>query len=397
MTESSNQQPNETRQPGRPWAFWLLFFFQYAAIAGYYTYLNVFYRDAGLTGTQIGLLNMVSGAVSVGSAVVWGYLSDRTGKPRLFIALGAVGSLTIAQFIPTMHSFSGFLGLSMLAAMMNSAHSTLADSTTLAWLGERREDYARYRLGGTFGYILTGMVMGFVFDRLGLRMMFPVYGVMMALFAAFALLLPDLPVRRESHERGAIGAMVRSPAWILLVVCCFLVWIATNASMSFMGVVLDSMGAEKSLIGIASTIGAIIEIPFMWYSPRLLRKYGPERLLIAAFSLNVVRFFLLSWMPSPGWAVPINMINGPAFVLFWNSAVTLANKLAPTGMAGTAQGLLSSTMALAGVVSALLTGVLFDRLGPSGLFLVMAFSVLAALILFSLGNLQVLRKSTVKA
>jgi PPP family 3-phenylpropionic acid transporter len=164
-----------------------------------------------------------------------------------------------------------------------------------------------------------------------------------------------------------------------------------------MGVVLDSMGADKGLIGIASTMGAIVEIPFMMFSPFLLRRFGAARLLLVAFSLNVVRYSLLAWMPSPGWAVPINIINGPAFVLFWNGAITLANKMAPPGMAGTAQGLLSSTMSLAGVAGALLTGVLFDRLGPHGLFTVMAVIVAVALILFGLGNLDLIRRSPAKA
>lgn len=132
----------------------------------------------------------------------------------------------------------------------------------------------------------------------------------------------------------------------------------------------------------------------MMYSPRLLRRFGPVRLLVVALGLMVVRFSLLAWMPAPGWAVPINILNGPAFVLFWNSAVTMVNKMAPTGMAGTVQGLFNSTTSMAGMVSALLTGVLFDRFGPNGMFLVMAFCVLAAFILFTTANFHAIRKTS---
>lgn len=181
---------------------------------------------------------------------------------------------------------------------------------------------------------------------------------------------------------------MRRPAWLLLIVCVFLAWIGTNAAILFTGVVLDSMGATQGLIGIAMTVGAVVEIPFMRLSPNILRRYGPVRLLIVAFGLMVVRFALLAWMPSPEWAIPIGAVNGPTYVLFWNSAVTLANKLAPAGMAGTAQGLLTSTMSLAGVISALLTGVLFDRFGSSGMFLSMAFFALCAFVLFTYGHLK---------
>jgi sugar phosphate permease len=80
------------------------------------------------------------------------------------------------------------------------------------------------------------------------------------------------------------------------------------------------------------------------------------------------------------------MLNGPAFVFFWTSAINYANSLAPKGMAGTAQGLVTSVTSLAGVVSSLLSGWLFDFLGPNGIFIVMAFLALAALILFIIGN-----------
>jgi len=102
--------------------------------------------------------------------------------------------------------------------------------------------------------------------------------------------------------------------------------------------------------------------------------------------LMVARYFLLGWMPAPEWAVAINVLNGVAFPLFWTSSVTYANKMAPPGLAGTSQGIFNSASSLAAVVSSLLTGWLFDSLGSNGLFVVMAFCVLAALILFVAGN-----------
>ncbi len=54
------------------WAVWLLFFFQYAAIGIYFTFLNVYFHNAGLSGTEIGLLNMLTAMVGVGSSMLWG-------------------------------------------------------------------------------------------------------------------------------------------------------------------------------------------------------------------------------------------------------------------------------------------------------------------------------------
>jgi MFS family permease len=137
------------------WVPWLLFFFQFLAVGAYFIYLNVYYRQAGLSGTQIGVITMSSSIIGVVSAIAWGYLSDRTGKPRLLIAGGAVGAVVVVQFYPLAHSFWAFFGLSCLASIMASALGTLVDGVTLAMLGPNSENYGRYRLGGSVGYILA--------------------------------------------------------------------------------------------------------------------------------------------------------------------------------------------------------------------------------------------------
>lgn len=365
---------------------WMLFFFQFAAVGVYFTFLNVYYRRAGLSGSEIGLLNTIVALVGTLGTLLWGYASDRTGKSRLLICLGAIGALVVNQFIPYVNGFAAFLAISCLGNLMGAAPSTLVDSATLSMLGERRNEYGRYRLGGTIGYILTASTAGFIYERTGLEVMFPAYGVVMLLFAGAALTLPQLAVIREERQRSQLSAMLRQPTWMMVLVCVFLLWITSYAAISFLGVVLQEMGASTGLISISISIGAVVEIPFMMYSPFFLRRFGANRLLVAAMVLLFLRYLLIALMPSPEWSVPINALNGPAYVFFWTSAVTLANRMAPPGMAGTVQGLINSTMSVAGMVSSLLTGWLFDLLGPTQLFFVMAAIVVLALILFGAGQ-----------
>ncbi len=369
------------------WAVWMMFFFQYAAVGAYYTFLNVYFRTAGMSGTQIGLLNMITALIGVGGSMVWGYVSDLTGKPRLLIAIGAAGSLLASQFIPYIQGFWLFLLFGCLGSLMNSAPGTLVDSTTLVLLGKKREDYGQFRLGGSIGYIITAFASGFIYQQAGLKVMFPAYGILMGCFALTALLIPPVTLHLEKRDFKDIGQMTRQVSWIIFIITVFLSWIAANAAISFLSVSMNAMGASQSLIGEASTIQAVVEMPFMFFSGRFLRRYGPIPLLIVSMILSIIRYFLLGWMPSPAWAIAINVLNGPAYVFFWNSAVNYANKMAPKGMAGTAQGLVNSTTGLAGMISSILSGWLFDRLGPNGIFTVMAFLVLAALILFTIGNM----------
>ncbi len=378
-------------RPGRLWVLWLLFFFQFAAVGIYFTFLNVYYKQAGLSGSQIGFIGMASGIVGIAGTFLWSYLSDRTGQPRLLIAAGALGGLLIAQLIPLVgilklaNAFWLYGAIGCAGSLMTSSVNTLVDSTTLAMLGENRQAYGRYRLGGSVGYIAGTIAAGFLYDQVGYLWMFPAYGLLMLAFAWLALKLP----RRAVHLAGAggreIGQMIRQPVWLILIATALLYWIANFAIIAFLGVILKSMGADDKLIAFAAVIGTVIEVPFMAFSEPLIRRFGAVRLLWFALLLQVIRFFLLSQMGAPEWAIAINMLNGPGFVLYWNSAVNLVSRLAPPSLVATAQGFFASTMSMASIVSYLLSGVLFDQLGPSGLFLVLTAVCLAALVLYSLG------------
>lgn len=367
---------------------WLLFFFQFLAVGAYFIYLNVYYRKAGLSGTQIGIISMSSSIIGVASALAWGYVSDRTGKPRLLIATGATGALIVAQFIPLVHTFWAFYALSCLASILSSALGTLVDGVTLAMLGSKSENYGRYRLGGSIGYIVASGLSGFIYDRTGLGLIFPAYGVLMALFAGMALLLPSIPVKIEHRAATQIGTMIRQPAWVIFAGCVFMIWVANYASIMYLGVSILSLGGSQSLIGIASTSGAVVEIPFMAFSGWLIRRMGIARLMLVAMILMVARYVLLGLMPMPIWAFFINILNGPAYGLFATCSVAYAKKLAPPSLTVTSQGFLNSTISLAGVVSAILIGVLFDQIGPRGIFFVMALCCLVGIILFGAGSLR---------
>ncbi len=379
------------QKPQRFLLLWVLFFFQYAAVGAYFTFLNVYYKEVGLSGTQIGLVSMLGSIVGMAGPFLWGYVADRTGRPSIWIALGAGGALLLAQLIPLVQAtglanpFIFYILIGMASSLMTASSNTLVDSTCLAMLGERSKDYGRYRMGGSVGYIILLLSVGFIYDKVGLTWMFPIYGALMLAFALTALRLPRRPAHLSDRGWNRIGAMIGQPVWLLLVGTGFLFWVAYMASMMFTGVILKSMGASDSLISFAMVIGSIVEVPLMAFSNRLLKRFGPARLLWFAILLQIVRYFLLSRMTNPASAVAINLLNGPGFVLFMVSMLNIISRLAPPGLLATAQGFYNSVTGLAGILSSLLSGILFDRIGPSGLFLTLSAICLAAFILFGLG------------
>jgi len=369
----------------------MLFFvymFFFAGVGFYMTFINVYYHSAGLSGTQIGLIATAAGLAGFGGGSLSGYLSDRTGQARIILGVSAAGSAIVALLNMAVNSFGGFLILACFFAVFNTAMFTLTDSVTLAMLAERSADYGRYRIGGSIGFIFTSASSGFIFQQTGLIWMFPAYALTMLFFTVLAFRLPRLAVRETSRSGQSIGVMMRKPAWMIFAGSVFLTWLASSGVFAFLAVTMKSMGASDPLIGMASAVSALTEAPFMIISGWFLHKLGPSKMIWLSYLVYAIRIFLFSLIPTPGWVIPLNMINGPTYVLFWTGCIQYASRMAPDSLKATAQGLIVSATNLSSVVGVLLSGWLFDQLGPTGIFRILSLFCLAAFVLFGLGRLR---------
>ncbi len=347
----------------------VLYFLYFGGVGAYWSFINVYYRSLGLSGTQIGLVNTAAPLVAIGAATLWGVLSDRLGQPRKVLAIALPGVIASTLLLSTARPFGLIVLFACLLALFNSATIPLLDNTTLRLLGERRGQYGRYRVLGSFGFILTSLTAGYLYEVTGLTWIFYIYAAILALMLLIAFGLPGQPVRLAGGSvwRG-LGQMIRQRAWVLFAVASTLLWMANVGTMNFLGITIEDLGGAKRLIGLASMMAAVTEIPILFTSERLLARFGPVRLQVAAFAAFILRGALLALMPAPGWAVPISALGGVAFSLYWISAVAYANDSAPDHLKSTAQALLFSLLNLAGMAGSLVTGWLYDVTGYSGLF-----------------------------
>jgi PPP family 3-phenylpropionic acid transporter len=182
--------------------------------------------------------------------------------------------------------------------------------------------------------------------------------------------------------------MLRQPMWVLFIVTTFVVWLAGSGGISFVSLTLKSMGASNSLVGIVAASAAIFEIPFMAYSGRILRRLGSARMVWFSLLGYTARLFFYSVMPAPAWGIAVNIFNGVSYVSFWNAAIAYSYECAPEEYKATSQGLFVSATALAAVAGSAVGGLLFDRLGPPGMFRVMAGVAFTSFIIFGLGRLK---------
>ena len=371
----------------------LLYFFFFAGMGMFFSFINVYYLEIGLSGIQIGLLGTIGPVVGVFSSLLWGMAADRFGRPRLLFLTASIGALSAVMVLSDIRIFLWMIPVVIWMSLFTTPMPAMMDSTTFRLLKDHPERYGRYRMWGTCGFILTSLAGGFLFERFGVATVFPAYALTIAFFMLTSFGLPNTPIHLRTSPFDGMGRLVRQPAWLLFAFSVFILWIASTGSISFVGVLIKSMGGTERLIGINWAVAAMVELPVMFSSAFLLRRIGANRLISIAFIGYFLRILFYGLIQKPEWAVAVNVFHAFSYVPFLIGSVAYANQIAPVELKATSQGLLFSVMSLGNVIGALLSGWLYDHLGPAGLFRSLAFVALLAFIVFSIGQFFLHRRA----
>ncbi len=371
--------------PRQIWTLRWLYFFFYTAFGIFMTFGNVYFRSIGLKGAELGLINTFAPLMGMFGAPVWGMLSDRSRNPRLLLGIAAVGgaaAMLAMSFADSLVRITAAIAVYMLFA---SAFVPLLDSMNLGLLGANHDRYGRQRMWGSIGFIFGSWVFGFVLQQAGLHALF--FGAaagLLCMLPGLALLNVQKPPSQPVPWSG-YAYFLRQPRWLLFALIVAVIGIVNNAMVNYLGIFIKEMNGGEALIGASAALGVVTELPVMYYSSYLLRRFGSRGLIGMGLSFFALRMLLYGIIPSPEWVLPIALLHGFTFSPYWVGSVSYASELAPENLKATAQGMLMFVVGLAGVVGSPINGGMYDLMGSARLFLVNGILAVIALVVLGVG------------
>ena len=105
--------------------------FMYIATAIYIPFLNLYYRQNGITSTQIGILGMLACLSSLFVQPIWAKRVDDTGKAKTYLLIIVLGAALSLQTYYLGTNFGSFFIASSVLAIFSTTIIPLTDTVVI--------------------------------------------------------------------------------------------------------------------------------------------------------------------------------------------------------------------------------------------------------------------------
>lgn len=224
---------------------------------------------------------------------------------------------------------------------------TLGLGNTIAFTNLPRDVFPRVRVWGTIGWIVAGLVAGFMGWSASINL-FWMAGISSVVLGAYSFTLPHTPPPSAGQPINLRAVLMldafkllTKPSFAVFMICSLLICIPLAYYFANTSGFLYNMGFEQPAS--AMTIGQMSEIFFMLLVPFFFRKLGVKWMIVVGMLAWVLRYVLFSfgapeqvvWMLFAGLA-----LHGICYDFFFVTGFMYTDKTAPKEIRGQAQSML---------------------------------------------------------
>lgn len=386
----------------------ILYTFSYMAIGCFTPYIGLYLKGLSFCGTQIGIITAIGTTAAIFAVAVWGRIYSASDHKAVIIELLCLGSICVAAVLSGMSAFFFVMLCYGVLYFFQSPIMSLIDSYTA--LGEGSGDFGSKRAWGAVGFAAGVFVSGKMIDMTTDKIIFILYGASFAI-AAIAMASIRKAASGSKFSNGGAGersnersSNVKSKGYIYLLsdsrvvkllICMFFFGGTNVANNTYFGFLFIEGGGTAAGIGTAMLLMVGSEVPFMFLSEKLARRFTIEKTILAAMIISVIRFLLygvgLPWYVLIALFFTQGAVNGIILVEF----VRYIAKIAPhdcRSLAISAYYVFGSNIST--IICQFVGGIVLDVYGASGVYMFFGLFNLTGVILYMLFGLQKQQQKT---
>ena len=306
----------------------------------------------GLTGPQSALILSITPVMMFAVQPVYGFMADKLGYKKTLLIASFISSISYLGYLYN-DGFTWIISVTVIMSLFYNTIQPVLDSIALQIANsDSRFSYGTLRFFGAAGWAFTAIITGQVIDAVDITAIFIVSFITMFLAFGFTFLLKD-----KVHEKTASAAyenvwtVIKTPSLLFLLFCVFVVSAGATTIWNFYSTYMKENGATDSIVGYGLSFQGLCELPLFYFSARIILRLGLKTTLVVTVLATVIRMLLYSAVKNPYAAIPVELLHGFSWSLFWVVCVEYVNKLVDEHWRATGQSLLYAAYFGAGAVA----------------------------------------------
>jgi PPP family 3-phenylpropionic acid transporter len=376
-------------------------FFNMGGLGIYFPYFGLYLKEnAGLSGTQVGIILGITPFVGLLAQPIWGQLADRSGARTRLVALLAFGSAAGYLAYVGVESFGALGVVTFALAVFSTALLPSLVAVSMALLRDLGPHaFGRARAWGTVGFGV--LVFGFPFlldayqeyfqleavsggpSEPGLELMFATSAIWTGIGGVVALCLPRSGAVSYRAQRGDWRELLKLGAYLRTLAFVFLAYLFLQGPMTHFPNLVRHYGGSLDSVSLMWIPMLAVEVPLVAFIGTALTRLGPRWLMgIAVFSAGL-RWVIYGSATALWMVFVASSLHGVMVAGLMVGAPLYVESTVPEHLRSTAQALLATVgMGIGAAFSNVAAGWLFEWGGPTMPYLVAGVgAMLLALVL----------------
>jgi MFS family permease len=325
---------------------------------------------------------------------VWGSLSDRWKKRKMFMIIGFIGYTATFFIYAFVVDIVQYLLIAIIGAAFSSAALPMGQAHLTTNATNKGERLGYFVAAQSAGWFCGALFSGAFYDIIGMRMLFIIAALLsLGAIASSATLIHDIPFNDEDKSiKRDFRDLLRKPGMSRLTAAVAFSQIGMNAISAFLSImIVDELGHGNPsylvFVGLANSGATFLAIFVTGKIGKIVDKSGPVKVLILAYGSYTIFALLFGIVTDPlvaaiMWALPIYPLSATA-------TAALAAQISGEEERGRAMSLIYGAQNAGGWIGPLIGGIfaefIFFSIQPIS-FLNMAFNFGALLLAISLLN-----------
>ena len=395
------------------WALKLLSFTIMGAMGTFMNFINLYLeQEVGFTGSQIGLVTMISMSLVIIINPMLGYIGDKTGKHKMMLKGAFLASSIFLALYSQSTTFVMILIVAVLFEASRACVGPFLDLITSDFCQKANYEFGKVRVFSSGGFMTTVMGVGFMIAGVQIPWFngqtIGFYGFLSPRIAIFATVIILLLVSfglmfliptPETHagtgksgqfNRRDIKELLLNKNFQFIIVFVILSMVALETAKSFVGNhLVVGLGSAENIVSTMTFVMVFPEFILLPLGTKIIKKFGFKKWYIFSMLTMVGRMLIYSFTSNIAIFAIASMVHGFGVMTHVAGNVAFIRKVVEPKILGLAFTIMASVFMFGRATLAFVYGILYEQFDGF-----MVFRVATVLLLMGLG--LVIRSKSLK-